>query len=409
MNNQKCILVCVDNSSYDVKTSMEELSELAFTAGANVKEKFIQKLDTINSSTYVGSGKLLEIKEYCEKNNIDLVIFDDELTGTQIRNIENYIDNIKVIDRTMLILDIFAQRAFSKEGKLQVELAQQKYILPRLSGEGTALSRQGGGIGTRGPGETKLESNRRHIRNRIYSLNKEIQELSKRRDMIRQRRNKNGVVTIAIVGYTNAGKSTLLNLLTDSNILAKNQLFATLDPTARELKLPDGQNVIFIDTVGFIRRLPHMLIDSFKSTLEEVSNADLILNICDISSDQADSQIEVTKELLKELKCQNIPVITVYNKCDLCNIPVRYSKDFKSVFISAKNNQGIDYLLKCICENLSKLVKKVELEIPYHRISIMNLIRKNGTIIYEKYENDYIKIKAVIDKKMIKTVTDFIV
>ena len=205
MNNQKCILVCVDNSSYDVKTSMEELSELAFTAGANVKEKFIQKLDTINSSTYVGSGKLLEIKEYCEKNNIDLVIFDDELTGTQIRNIENYIDNIKVIDRTMLILDIFAQRAFSKEGKLQVELAQQKYILPRLSGEGTALSRQGGGIGTRGPGETKLESNRRHIRNRIYSLNKEIQELSKRRDMIRQRRNKNGVVTIAIVGYTNAG------------------------------------------------------------------------------------------------------------------------------------------------------------------------------------------------------------
>lgn len=409
MNNQKCILVCVDNSSYDVKTSMEELSELAFTAGANVKEKFIQKLDTINSSTYVGSGKLLEIKGYCEKNNIDLVIFDDELTGTQIRNIENYIDNIKVIDRTMLILDIFAQRAFSKEGKLQVELAQQKYILPRLSGEGTALSRQGGGIGTRGPGETKLESNRRHIRNRIYSLNKEIQELSKRRDMIRQRRNKNGVVTIAIVGYTNAGKSTLLNLLTDSNILAKNQLFATLDPTARELKLPDGQNVIFIDTVGFIRRLPHMLIDSFKSTLEEVSNADLILNICDISSDQADSQIEVTKELLKELKCQNIPVITVYNKCDLCNIPVRYSKDLKSVFISAKNNQGIDYLLKCICENLSKLVKKVELEIPYHRISIMNLIRKNGTIIYEKYENDYIKIKAVIDKKMIKTVTDFIV
>lgn len=409
MNNQQCILVCVDNSSYDVKTSMEELSELAITAGAAVKEKFIQKLDAINNSTYVGSGKLLEIKKYCEKNNIDLIIFDDELSGSQIRNIENYIDNIKVIDRTMLILDIFAQRALSKEGKLQVELAQQKYILPRLSGEGTALSRQGGGIGTRGPGETKLESDRRHIRNRIYSLNKEIQEISKRRTMVRQRRTKNGAVSVAIVGYTNVGKSTLLNLLTDSDILAKNQLFATLDPTARELKLPDGQSVIFIDTVGFIRRLPHMLIDAFKSTLEEVSNADLILNICDISSDQSDYQLEVTKDLLTELGCQNIPVINVYNKCDLCNIPAKYSKDFKSVFISAKNNQGIDYLLKCICENLSQLVKKVELEIPYHRMSIMSLIRKNGTVIYEKYENDCIKAKAVIDKKMIKTVKDFII
>lgn len=409
MSLQKCILACVDDGSHDVKTSMDELAELANTAGAEVIETFVQKLDGINNATYIGSGKLLEIKEFCEENQIELVIFDDELSGSQIRNIENYIDNIKVIDRTMLILDIFAQRASSKEGKLQVELAQQKYILPRLSGIGTDLSRQGGGIGTRGPGETKLESDRRHIRNRISSLNKEIQEVSKRRNMIRERRNKNGAISVAVVGYTNVGKSTLLNILTEANILAKNQLFATLDPTARELKLPDGQTVILIDTVGFIRRLPHLLVEAFKSTLEEAANADLILNLCDISSDQYDVQLKVTEDILKELGCGDTPIITVYNKCDLCDMPIRCSDDFKSCFISAKNNQGIDELLKCICENLSQLVKKVKLKIPYTNAGIMGLIRKSGTVISENYENDSIVAEVIVDKKMMSKIQDFII
>lgn len=409
MSLQKCILACVDDGSHDVKTSMDELAELANTAGAEVIETFVQKLDGINNATYIGSGKLIEIKEFCEENQIELVIFDDELSGSQIRNIENYIDNIKVIDRTMLILDIFAQRASSKEGKLQVELAQQKYILPRLSGIGTDLSRQGGGIGTRGPGETKLESDRRHIRNRISSLNKEIQEVSKRRNMIRERRNKNGAISVAVVGYTNVGKSTLLNLLTETNILAKDQLFATLDPTARELKLPDGQTVILIDTVGFIRRLPHLLIEAFKSTLEEAANADLILNICDISSDQYDVQLQVTEDILKELGCKDIPVITVYNKCDLCDMPIRCSDDFKSCFISAKNNQGIDELLKCICENLSQLVKKLKLKIPYADAGIIGLIRKTGTVISENYQEDGIYSEVIVDKKMMSKIQNFII
>ncbi len=409
MELEKCILVCVDDSSYDVKTSLEELSELCDTAGAEVQNVFIQKLDSPIGATYVGPGKLEEIKIYCEENQIELIVFDDELTGSQIRNIENFIEDIKVIDRTMLILDIFAGRATSREGKLQVELAQQKYLLPRLSGTGINLSRQGGGIGTRGPGETKLESDRRYIRNRISILNDEIKELSKRREMIRERRNKNGAISVAIVGYTNVGKSTLLNLLTDSDIYAKNQLFATLDPTARELKLPDGQSVILIDTVGFIRRLPHMLVEAFKSTLEEAKNADLILNICDISSDQNEQQLEVTKELLNELGCENIPMITVYNKCDIIDMKAKHSPDFKSVFISAKEGLGIDLLLKCICENLSQLVKKVELHVPYSDMNIINSIRQTGTVLQEDYENDYVRVLAIVDKKIMKSIEKYMV
>lgn len=405
---QAAVLVGVNTGEYDAETSINELEELSNTAGAVVVGKFIQNMTSINNATYVGAGKLEEIKDFCRQKEADLLIFDDELSGAQIRNIEEIVD-IRVIDRTMLILDIFAMRAVSKEGKLQVELAQQKYLLPRLIGMGTVLSRQGGGIGTRGPGETKLESDRRHIRRRIEALTQELKELEKRREHQRRRRSKNNVTTIAIVGYTNVGKSTLLNLLTDAGVLAKNQLFATLDPTARELKLPDGQNAILIDTVGLIQRLPHQLIEAFKSTLEEAANADLILNICDISNPNVDTQIEVTNQLLEELGCGGIPVITVFNKTDLYKWQNMLTITEKSVFISAKENKGIDELLKVICKQLAESIRVMDLLIPYAEGSLLDRIRRQGKILSESYEADGIKIRANIDIKMIKAVSEYVI
>lgn len=405
---QAAVLVGVNTGEYDAETSINELEELSNTAGAVVVGKFIQNMTSINNATYVGAGKLEEIKDFCRQKEADLLIFDDELSGAQIRNIEEIVD-IRVIDRTMLILDIFAMRAVSKEGKLQVELAQQKYLLPRLIGMGTVLSRQGGGIGTRGPGETKLESDRRHIRRRIEALTQELKELEKRREHQRRRRSKNNVTTIAIVGYTNVGKSTLLNLLTDAGVLAKNQLFATLDPTARELKLPDGQNAILIDTVGLIQRLPHQLIEAFKSTLEEAANADLILNICDISNPNVDTQIEVTNQLLEELGCGGIPVITVFNKTDLYEWQNMLTITEKSVFISAKENKGIDELLKVICKQLAESIRVMDLLIPYAEGSLLDRIRRQGKILSESYEADGIKIRANIDIKMIKAVSEYVI
>ena len=276
------VLVGIDMGTYDAEVSIDELEELARTAGAVVSARVIQKRDKPDTATYIGSGRILEVKEYCENNDVDLLIFDCELSPSQQRNIENE-TNIRVIDRTMLILDIFAARARSGEGKIQVELAQLKYSLPRLGGKGKELSRLGGGIGTRGPGETKLESDRRHIRRRIQSLEEDLAEIAKRREQLRHRREKDGVETIAIIGYTNAGKSTLMNALTQAGVLAENKLFATLDPTSRALTLPDGREVMLIDTVGLIRRLPHHLVEAFKSTLEEAANATAILNVCDAS------------------------------------------------------------------------------------------------------------------------------
>lgn len=400
-------MVGVNTGEYDVEASLDELEELSNTAGASVVGKFIQNMTAVNNATYVGAGKLEEIREFCEQQEADLLIFDDELSGAQIRNIEDVV-NVRVIDRTVLILDIFAMRAISKEGKLQVELAQQKYLLPRLIGMGTALSRQGGGIGTRGPGETKLESDRRHIRRRIEALNEELKELEKRRERQRQRRSKNNVVTIAIVGYTNVGKSTLLNLLTDAGVLAKNQLFATLDPTARELKLPDGQNAILIDTVGLIQRLPHQLVEAFKSTLEEAANADLILNICDISNPQVDNQIEVTNKLLEELGCGSIPVITVFNKTDLYEWQNMLTITEKSVFISAKENKGIDDLMQAICKQLAESIRTMDLLIPYTEGGLLDRIRRQGKILSESYEADGIRVRANIDVKMLKAVSDYV-
>lgn len=403
---QTAVLVGIDTGAYDAEASLRELKELANTAGAKVAGSFLQNLPAANNATFVGGGKLLEIKEFCQQAEADLLIFDDELTGTQIRNIESA-TGIRTIDRTMLILDIFAMRAVSKEGKLQVELAQQKYLLPRLIGTGSILSRQGGGIGTRGPGETKLESDRRHIRRRIDALSRELKELEKRREQVRSRRMKNSVTTIAIVGYTNAGKSTLLNLLTNAGVLAKNQLFATLDPTARELKLPDGQNAVIVDTVGFIQRLPHQLIEAFRSTLEETIYADLILNICDISDPQAEQQIQVTEDLLTELGCK-APVLTVFNKTDLYRFQSMLTITPKSVFISAKENKGIDDLLRAICDCLSDLICRVDLLVPYQDTGVLDKIRRQGKILREEYTPEGISVTANIDRKWSKLVKPYL-
>ena len=313
---EKAVLICADTGEYDAESSLVELSELAKTAGAEVVCEIVQKREAPDGATYIGSGKLKELCDFCRSNEVDVIIADGELSPSQQRNIENETD-VRVIDRTTLILDIFAMRALSGEGKLQVELAQLKYLLPRLGGKGVSMSRLGGGIGTRGPGETKLETDRRHIRRRISSLEAELKELEARRARYRERRKKDGAVTVALVGYTNAGKSTLMNALTNAGVLAENKLFATLDPTARALTLPDGRTVILIDTVGFIRRLPHKLVEAFKSTLDEAVDADVIIDVCDASSPECSEHFKVTEALLEELGCTGKPIITALNKCDV--------------------------------------------------------------------------------------------
>ena len=403
---QKAVIAGVDTGSYDLFASLDELAELADTAGADVIGRFTQNRDGVDNATYIGGGKLREIKEFVDKSGADILIFDDELTGSQFRNIEEIVD-IRVVDRTTLILDIFAQRAKSSEGKLQVELAQQKYRLPRLIGLGKSLSRLGGGIGTRGPGETKLESDRRHIRRRINALEQELETLGKRRARVRERRQKLSVPTIAIVGYTNVGKSTLLNLLTGAGVYAKNQLFATLDPTAREIVLPDGQHAVIIDTVGLIQRLPHQLVEAFKSTLEEAASADVILNVCDASDPLAKDQLEVTKNLLGELGCGDTPVITVYNKADLLeNVPAP-SKESRTVYISAKENSGIDWLMEAIADALSGSMKEVWLLVPYDQGSLLNRIRQQGKVYAESFEEAGVSMHALVERKMIKSLLPY--
>ena len=305
---QRALLVSLDTGEYDAKVSLGELEELAHTAGAEPVLTLTQKRPAPDTATCIGSGMVEQAAQLCQQEEIDLLIFDRELTPTQIRNLEKAC-GVQVIDRTTLILDIFAQRARSKEGKLQVELAQLKYLLPRLGGQGTSLSRLGGGIGTRGPGETKLETDRRHIRRRISSLKEQLRDVEAARGLINRRREKDGTVTVALVGYTNAGKSTLMNQLTQAGVLAEDKLFATLDPTARALKLPCGKTVMLIDTVGLIRRLPHHLVEAFKSTLEQAATADILLNVCDASSGEARDHLEVTNTLLNELGAAGHPII----------------------------------------------------------------------------------------------------
>lgn len=397
----KAVLACVDTGEFDAEISIRELEELAVTAEAEVVGTVIQKRPSYDPATCMGSGRLEELKEQLEIFKAELVIFDHELTGVQVRNIEDILD-IRVIDRTTLILDIFAQRARTKEGKLQVELAQQKYRLPRLIGMGTALSRLGGGIGTRGPGETKLETDKRHIRKRISYLEAELEELKKHRSFSRSRRKKDGVLCAAIVGYTNVGKSTLLNALTDAGVLAENKLFATLDTTSRSIELPDGRSVMLIDTVGLIRRLPHNLVEAFKSTLEEAASADVILNVQDLSSPERQEQAEVTEHLLAELGCGDIPKINVMNKLDAALDADTVFEDDSTVLISARERQGFDRLLECIVRKLPVTARRMKLLIPYSKAGLAGRIREEGKIFSEEFVENGTVTDALVDVKLIR-------
>lgn len=404
---QKALLVSVDTGEFDAEASLEELAELVKSAGAEPELTVMQKLDRPESATFVGTGKLKEIAEICKQQETDIIVVDSELSPTQIKNIENETDK-RVIDRTTLILDIFAQRARSKEGKLQVELAQLKYMLPRLTGKGVEMSRLGGGIGTRGPGETKLETDKRHIRRRTETLKAELAEVEKHRNMLRKRRKKDGVITCAIVGYTNAGKSTLMNYLTNAGVLAQDKLFATLDPTSRALKLPSGVTVMLIDTVGLVRRLPHHLVEAFRSTLEEAAQSDIIINLCDASSDEARTHLAVTKDLLESLNCGDTPIINVLNKCDLVQKDTMEQEFESYVKISARTGDGVDKLLEIIDENLPIRLKKVNIVLPFSAGGLAGEIREKGTLISEEYTADGIKIEAVVDEQLYSKISDYI-
>lgn len=405
---EKAVLIAVDTGEYDCDISLDELEELAETAGAEVVGRMSQKRDKPNSGTFLGSGRLEELGDFCKNNEVDLVIADSELAPAQLRNIEKATD-VRVIDRTTLILDIFAERARSNEGKLQVELAQLRYSLPRLMGQGTKLSRLGGGIGTRGPGETKLESDRRHIRRRIKALEDEFDALEKRRSLARARREKDGVETVVIVGYTNAGKSTLMNTLTEAGVLAQDKLFATLDPTSRALVLPDGRRVMLIDTVGFIRRLPHHLVEAFKSTLEEAVCAKVILNVCDASDPECAEHLKVTNDLLEELGCSGKPIIPVFNKCDLPQADEAAMRLPGAVNISALEGKGLDELLDAVAKALPPTRAKAKLLIPYSDGAAAAALRKDGVITVEDYRADGLYLELTADVSLIDRYQDYCV
>ena len=393
----RAILAAVDTGEYDAETSLLELEELARTAGVEVAATSIQKRPAPDSATVVGSGRLRELTEDLERLEADMLIFDCELTGSQTRNIGD-VTGVAVVDRTMLILDIFAARARSSEGRLQVELAQLRYRLPRLAGSSENLSRLGGGIGTRGPGETKLETDRRHIRSRIQKLEEELRDLTRRREQMRSRRKKDGIITAAIVGYTNVGKSTLLNALTDAGVLAENKLFATLDPTARALLLPDGRSVMLIDTVG--------LVEAFKSTLEEAASADVLLCVCDASSPEMDEQIEVTTSLLAELGAADTPMIKVLNKCDL--VPGLRPLDRKdTVLISAREKTGFEELLSAIMAALEPSQKRLKLLLPYTAAGLLAEIRQEGKVFSEEYTPDGILADALVHIRVLHKVAPY--
>ncbi len=403
---QRAMLVSLDTGEYDAEASLAELEELTRTAGADPVLTLSQKRPSPDTATCIGSGMVEQTAELCGQEEIDLLIFDRELTPTQIRNLEQAC-KVRVIDRTTLILDIFAQRARSKEGKLQVELAQLRYLLPRLGGQGTALSRLGGGIGTRGPGETKLETDRRHIRRRIGNLKEQLKDVEAARSVIDRRRKKDGTITVALVGYTNAGKSTLMNQLTQAGVLAEDKLFATLDPTARALKLPCGKTVMLIDTVGLIRRLPHHLVEAFKSTLEQAATADILLNVCDASSGEAREHLEVTNSLLQELGAAGHPVIPVLNKWDAVENPEFAPHLPGAVRISALKGEGIDQLLKAIEENLPEKTFPVDLLLPFSKTGLAARLREEGAVLSEEYVPEGLRISAQVDQRLYGSVKEY--
>ncbi|MBE6806776.1 MAG: GTPase HflX [Ruminococcaceae bacterium] len=402
---ERVLLVSVDTGEFDCEVSLNELAELVDTAGGVVVGTATQKKDSPDKATCLGRGRAEEIALQCQAEDIDLVVMDRELSPTQLRNLEE-IFPCRLIDRTMLILDIFAGRARSAEGRLQVELAQLQYMLPRLTGQGAALSRQGGGIGTRGPGETKLESDRRHIRRRLSAIRESLEKVESQRKLRRERRRKDGIPTVALVGYTNAGKSTLLNYLTDAGVLAEDKLFATLDPTARALRLPDGREVMLVDTVGFVRRLPHQLVRAFHSTLEEAVDADVILNICDASSEHADEHLQVTGDLLAELGCGETPILRVMNKCDLAP---ELGDSPRFIRISAKNGTGIEALLAAVAEALPPDRKKVKLLLPFSKGALAEQCRRDGQVEYEEYVPEGLAMTVILGARLLAETAEYVV
>lgn len=377
--------------------SIDELGELVKTAGGEVAGVVIQNRPDLEAASYMGEGKLEEIKNAIGTLEADCIVFDDELSPVQMRNISDFLE-IKVLDRSMLILDIFAMRAKTSEGKLQVELAQLKYRLPRLRGFGVEMSRTGAGIGTRGPGETRLESDRRHIRRRISALEEEIRELKKRRELLRSRRKKDGIITAALVGYTNAGKSTLLNALTDAGVFAEDKLFATLDPTSRGITLEDNRRILLVDTVGFIRKLPHHLVEAFKSTLEEAVVADLLLHVIDASSDEAQNQIQVVERVLSEIGASGKPVIGVFNKCDKTMSEPVFNGNFdRTVSISAKNGLHMDALLAAVSETAPGQKRRVTVCIPYDKGGEVSALHSSQKVLNEEYTPDGTRMELLVD------------
>ncbi|MBO7357436.1 MAG: GTPase HflX [Lachnospiraceae bacterium] len=404
MQEEKVILFSADTGEINgisAENSIHELKELTETAGAKVCGSLIQKRESIHPATYLGQGKIQELREMIEEYDATGVICDDELTPTQMRNLSDELDT-KVMDRTVLILDIFAKRAGTAEGKIQVELAQLKYRLTRLAGYGKQMSRLGGGIGTRGPGESKLESDRRSVYKRVAKLNRDLKEVMRHREVTRARRNKNKIPVVAIIGYTNAGKSTLLNKLTDSSVLSEDKLFATLDPTTRNFRLSSGQEILLTDTVGFINKLPHHLVDAFKSTLEEAKYADIILHVVDGSNESHDSQSEVVYETLNELKISGKPIITLFNKCDRKSFD-KNARDLRAdrvIYASAVTGEGLSELADCMSDIMRSDKEYFEGTISFSDGSLLNQIRSLGELITEDYREDGVFIKAYVPKQV---------
>lgn len=398
---EKVILISA-NTGYeiDAEESLDELGELVETAGGEVVGRLIQNVDFANNATYIGSGKVEELKNLIWETEADAVVCDDELTPSQYKNLEDLLD-VKVMDRTLVILDIFANRAKSAEGKIQVELAQLRYRSTRLIGMKN-LTRQGGGIGTRGPGEKKLEIDRRVIRDRISQLKKEVETMEAHRDVNRSKRSKNPVLVVSIVGYTNAGKSTLLNTLTKSEVLEEDKLFATLDPTTRNYKLPSGEEILLTDTVGFIRKLPHHLIDAFKSTLEEAKYSDIIIHVVDSSNPVMDKNIKAVYSTLKDLGVDDKPIITVFNKIDKLDGERIFVDDYAEYKVEAsiKNKIGLDKLDSALEDAIKNMRVYIEKVIPYAEAGKINDIRKYGQLIEEDYREDGIYVKAYVPESM---------
>lgn len=403
--NTKAIVAGIIKNFQD-EESIEELELLAKTAGAEVVAKIVQRKTSYDPAFYIGKGKAQEIAEVAKALEANAVIFNDDLTPVQIRNLENLIE-LQIIDRTTLILDIFAQRAKSKEGKIQVELAQLQHLLPRLTGKGIELSRFGGGIGTRGPGETKLETDKRHIKRRIAYLKKELQKIKDSRHLLRSARK---FPVICLVGYTNAGKSTLMNALTDAKVPSNDRLFDTLDTTTRLLILPDGRKALLSDTVGFIRKLPHEIVEAFKATLEEIKEADLLLLVADGSSRNFEEEINTVFKVLKDIQAYNKPIVIAINKVDKINSSCILPLNSKNTLeISALYKKNLDELLKRICENLSKTRKFAEFLIPYDKLSIVDIIYQNGLIFSKECLPEGVKIQGEIEEFVINKYKNFLI